>query len=149
MGLDMYLNKKVYVGAEYEHRNVTGVISIFSNGEQIPVNFGNVLSIEERAGYWRKANAIHQWFVDNVQDGKDECQESYLPIKDAQRLLDTVNAVLEDHDKAAELLPTQNGFFFGGTEYNEYYFDDLRHTKEIMESVVADADGEYYYQSSW
>ena len=22
---------------------------------------------------WRKANAIHKWFVDNVQDGVDDC----------------------------------------------------------------------------
>lgn len=30
--------------------------------------------INENIGYWRKANAIHQWFVDNVQDGEDDCQ---------------------------------------------------------------------------
>ena len=29
--------------------------------------------IAEQIGYWRKANAIHQWFVDNVQDGEDDC----------------------------------------------------------------------------
>ena len=29
--------------------------------------------IAEQVGYWRKANAIHQWFVDNVQDGEDDC----------------------------------------------------------------------------
>lgn len=23
--------------------------------------------------YWRKANAIHRWFVDNVQNGTDDC----------------------------------------------------------------------------
>jgi len=27
-------------------------------------------------GYWRKANAIHAWFVKNVQNGIDECQEA-------------------------------------------------------------------------
>ena len=26
--------------------------------------------------YWRKANAIHSWFVENCQDGVDECQYS-------------------------------------------------------------------------
>ena len=27
----------------------------------------------EEVGYWRKANAIHGWFVRNVQNGKDDC----------------------------------------------------------------------------
>lgn len=30
-------------------------------------------SIHESVGYWRKANQIHGWFVDNVQDGEDDC----------------------------------------------------------------------------
>ena len=29
--------------------------------------------IIEQVGYWRKANAIHSWFVDNVQNGIDDC----------------------------------------------------------------------------
>ena len=36
MGLDMYLTKRVYVGANYEFRNVTGKINIKINGEQLP-----------------------------------------------------------------------------------------------------------------
>lgn len=30
-------------------------------------------NIIEQVGYWRKANAIHKWFVDNIQDGEDDC----------------------------------------------------------------------------
>ena len=29
--------------------------------------------IEEEVAYWRKANAIHNWFVNNVQEGVDDC----------------------------------------------------------------------------
>ena len=29
--------------------------------------------IIEQVGYWRKANQIHNWFVENVQDGEDDC----------------------------------------------------------------------------
>ena len=32
MGLDMHLNKHVFIGAKYEHRKVTGSIQIESDG---------------------------------------------------------------------------------------------------------------------
>lgn len=35
-------------------------------------NYGSHRIIED-VGYWRKANAIHKWFVDNVQNGEDDC----------------------------------------------------------------------------
>ena len=31
-------------------------------------------SIGAQVGYWRKANAVHQYFVDAVQDGEDDCR---------------------------------------------------------------------------
>ena len=31
-------------------------------------------NIIEQVGYWRKANHIHNWFVENVQDGQDDCE---------------------------------------------------------------------------
>jgi hypothetical protein len=38
-------------------------------------------TIFAQAAYWRKANAVHQWFVHTVQEGEDDC-----------RLSDPVNA---------------------------------------------------------
>ena len=32
------------------------------------------MGIIEQVGYWRKANHIHKWFVENVQDGIDDCE---------------------------------------------------------------------------
>lgn len=149
MGLDMYLTKKVHVGAEYEHRKITGKIEIFQNGTPIEVNFSRVSEIEERAGYWRKANAIHKWFVENVQGGADDCGDYYVPREDLQELLDTVRVVKADHSKAPELLPAQSGFFFGSTEYDEWYFRDLDTTETILSECLANEDGEYHYHSSW
>ncbi len=101
-------------------------------------------------GYWRKANAIHKWFVDNVQDGVDECQESPVTMDQLDVLLDTVNAVLDDNDKAGDLLPPESGFFFGITDIDEYYLEDLVTTKEILTELADRGDDwEYSYQSSW
>jgi hypothetical protein len=50
------------------------------------------------------------------------------------------------------LLPTQGGFFFGDTEYNEYYLDDLRQTLRQLEPLLTEKRFEgfsFYYCSSW
>ena len=88
MGLDMYLNRRIYVWSEQR-----GSLKI--TGLKSKVRPDNVKFIVEEAGYWRKANAIHKWFVQNVQDGNDNCKEYYVSKESMQKLLDTVNKVLE------------------------------------------------------
>jgi hypothetical protein len=102
-------------------------------------------------GYWRKANAIHRWFVDNVQGGRDECQRSYVGRDQLQELLDITNRVLSNTKSiASKLLPTQEGFFFGNTDYNQRYWEDLKSTKEILERALAlDESWSIYYRASW
>ena len=148
MGLDMYLTKEVYIGANYEHRKMTGNIEIYENGKLIPIKFETVSEIILQVGYWRKANAIHKWFVDNVQDGVDECQRSYVSKDDLQSLLDVCKKVKNDNSLASGLLPAQSGFFFGGTDYDEWYYADLDHTIEVLEGALEDG-GNFYYQASW
>ena len=96
-------------------------------------------------GYWRKANAIHNWFVINVQGGEDDCNEFKVLYEDLLKLKNLCEQVLETKDTT--LLPPKEGFFFGVTEIDERYFDDLRNTIEIIDSL--DPYGDYYYQSSW
>lgn len=153
MGLDQYLDRNIYVGAQFEHREVTGSIDISIHGEKLLVPFNQVCSITLQVGYWRKANAIHKWFVDNVQEGVDDCGRYYVSKDDLRNLLGLVNQVLADHSKAEELLPSTSGFFFGGTDYDEWYFDSLENTKTILEEALKEevlkTPGDYYYHSSW
>ena len=87
----------------------------------------------------------------NIQEGNDDCREYHVDISQLEELLRIVNAVLTDHSKAEELLPVQSGFFFGSTDYDEYYFQDLETTKQILEKTMEDqgSDFDYYYRSSW
>lgn len=153
MGLDMYLTREIYIGAKYEHRAITGTIELFQGeGEKkkpIPIDFKKVSTITVEVAYWRKSNHIHNWFVNYVQDGKDECQTSYVDRQDLQTLIDLCKEVLEDHSKAAELLPTESGFFFGNTNYDEWYFEDLEETVKMLTEALADKTGEFYYRASW
>lgn len=95
MGLDMYLSRKKFIGANYEHRNVKGHIDIKIGEKQMPISFNKVSCIEERVGYWRKANAIHNWFVNNVQDGCDDCKPYYVSIGDLESLLELCKEIKE------------------------------------------------------
>ena len=141
-------------------------------------------SITEEVGYWRKANQIHSFFVDKVQDGEDDCDYHHEVTKEVlEELLDTCETVLascelvngkinngyrfengkeipimedgkyiKDPSVAMELLPTISGFFFGGTDYDEYYVDDIKNTIDIITKVLETTDFEkemVYYVSSW
>jgi hypothetical protein len=161
MGLDMYLNKKTYV-QNWEHHTPEERydVEITRGGKPVKhIQPKRVKYIVEEAGYWRKANHIHKWFVDNVQDGNDNCGEYYVEVSDLINLLEVCKQVKEDPSKADELLPTTEGFFFGGTDYDEYYMRDIEYTIEILqqvllEKVVNEKGREYYpadfsYTSSW
>lgn len=158
MGLDMYLYKRTYVGAQWEHRDVKGTIDITIRGERVPITFGRVQYIIEQVAYWRKANAIHKWFVDNVQGGVDDCREYDVDMESLRELLDVCNHVLaskkteKNDDTAKSLLPTRSGFFFGSTDYDEWYYHDIQLTIDQLEKILAEPEGTHsylVYDSSW
>lgn len=161
MGLDMYLYKGKQ---EFDG--------------QLEYDFNNEI------GYWRKANQIHKWFVDNVQDGQDECEDHVVTKEKAEELLNICNQVLngsklekglvqngqlykdgqwipnfeegeiiKDVSIAEKLLPVSSGFFFGGTDYDQWYFEDVKLTREILEKALKETDFEngevLIYGSSW
>jgi hypothetical protein len=152
MGLDMYLLKKTYINSsEWVKEEKRDNIEITQGGKPHPtINPKRIHYIIEEAGYWRKSNAIHRWFVENVQKGIDDCGEYRVSLNQLIKLKEVCTQVLDDKSKADELLPTMSGSFFGSTDYDEYYFGDLIQTIEIIEEVLNYEDGSYYsYQSSW
>ena len=184
MGLDMYLSKKTYVKRwkhdKKEHRHY---VSVKLGSKVHPsIQPKRISEIVEEIGYWRKANAIHAWFIKNCADGDDDCREIYVSRSQLQELLDSVNEVLdnvvlktgivengqalkdgewepileegkyiENIDVARDLLPTEEGFFFGSTNYDQWYHMDLELTKEILDDALAEPDntGSFYYRASW
>ena len=150
MGLDMYLSKKTYV-KYWEHNGDNNYeVKVTKAGNPTNIDPKKVSYIVEEVGYWRKANQIHNWFVENVQNGIDECQESYVSREQLQSLLDICRIVKIDKDKAPQLLSTQSGFFFGGTEYDEWYYQDIDNTIEILEEALSDENADdFAYRASW
>lgn len=153
MGLDMYLNGSRYISSYKEADKVLSedIAALLPELK----GFGDiddpaVSDLKIRVGYWRKANAIHKWFVDNVQEGVDDCRSHYVSRDDLLTLKQACVNVLADHSLAEELLPSMPGFFFGTTELDEWYFDSLQQTVDIVDRCVElPDDWTFEYQSSW
>ena len=153
----MTLSRKHYV-KNWEHNEDEYAVSVELNGQPIPI-VGKVAYIEEDAIYWRKSNAIHRWFVIEAGEGNDDCTPIYVAIEHLAELRDNCLEVLEDRGKAAEILPTMGGFFFGSTDYDECYFEDLKTTAaDLTRLLKADEklkqwnnkhSVEYWYSASW
>ena len=170
MGLDMYLYRKERISTiqksiKYvDENNHEKEIEL---KEGYPENTYN-LDVVTEAAYWRKANQIHKWFVDNVQDGVDDCREYYVSrgalvkllevckkVKANSKLVDKNGIkVIEDPTTAKKLLPTCPGFFFGQYEYDESYMYDIDQTIEQLEEIfkkdkTSSWEVSYSYTSSW
>jgi hypothetical protein len=146
MGLDMYLTGKRYLGRrDQEAVDAIGEMNIGAHGMK-PIR------VECEAMYWRKANAIHGWFVENVQHGKDDCGEYEVPIDDLKTLADACKEALANMDKADEIFPPRSGFFFGTAEKDDWYWNSLQATVDGITKILANPDlskWDFYYQSSW
>lgn len=161
MGLDMYLEADVYIGGSYEHRDVQGSMSLTMNmgrldnpkRVELRIEGKELFSVTLRVGYWRKANQIHRWFVENTQGGADDCRRTPVSLDQLKMLKSLCVEALERNDPS--VLPPQEGFFFGSTEIGEGYWEDLEETVKIvtlaeeMDARFKEVPLDFYYQSSW
>lgn len=133
--------------------------------------------------YWRKANQIHNYFVNYVQGGDDDCgyydvskkqlEDLLYKCKEIMRIAVTKKSkiingytfkdgkkipnyedgeIIVNADEIAAILPTQGGFFFGSTDYDKYYMEDIEYTINQLEKVLAETDFDneaIFYHSSW
>ena len=161
MGLDMYLQRAREVEQEafaHAHNDIlSGVI------------------------YWRKANSIHAFFCDNgslAADGKEDVGYYLVERNAILKLIERIDAITSDKPKqeqvkyfdletmtdivkdveyklsitlAEELLPTRSGFFFGGTDYNYWYYTDLIRTADLLKKELAAVPNQqvWFYYASW
>jgi hypothetical protein len=152
MGLDMYLCRKTYVKHWKDEAKVLLTVPEQAHDDVKAIQPDRVKYVIEVVAYWRKANAIHKWFVDNFADGVDECQEIPVTAYDLSTLISLCEQVLETREVAGVVLPTTSGFFFGSTEYDDGYYEDLQNTVDMLKPVLAEDPngyGDYYYQASW
>ena len=158
MGLDMYLkrtNRTDHTIEELEaidHETITP-----ESPEAAPVlpireyeYSDGFYSIFHEAAYWRKFNALHNWFVTRVQDDIDECQLSEIDDDTLVALIDDLRAVSKG--EVVEDLEPVGGFFFGSTEKDDYYYERINEALNTIEDILKNTDFKKYrlfYRASW
>jgi len=184
----MYAARRTYVKQwDHEPPEKTFTVSVSLGGKPYKgIEPERISYVEEEIMYWRKANHIHAWFVENVQDGEDDCKSYYVSKEKLEELLSVCKQVLKsselvdgmitngteyskDHPNgkalvepgkvikdptvAKKLLPTQEGFFFGSYEYDEWYLGDVQTTHDWIVRTLGEEgrypDSSIMYHSSW
>jgi hypothetical protein len=160
MGLDMYLTARKYVsrfdykdGIKVQESDFDALDDLAPAGLTKYGEFSGI-QIEYPVGYWRKANAIHGWFVNECAKGVDDCQKVYAPREKLVELLELCKQVTHEPAMAGDVLPPTSGFFFGTYEIDDWYMQDMNYTIQMLEHVLSiipenDWDWSFIYQASW
>jgi hypothetical protein len=191
MGLDMYLNKLPKIKPFTLWETLVFAEEVFHDFEKfrktelydaykpyIKKDEIGFHSMSEEIGYWRKANAIHKWFIENtneVDDGNYEVTKADLEkLKEAcekvingskldeglisigQRFVNgefvdilEEGKIIANPELAQSILPAQDGFFFGSLDYDEFYIDKLQQTVDIIKEALEKTDFETEYLYYW
>jgi hypothetical protein len=110
----MYAARRTYVKQwDYQQPEERYAVLVTRGGEPATdIQPGRIGYVEEEVMYWRKANHIHNWFVENVQDGIDNCATYYVSPDQLTALLDACERVIE----ASDLV---EGEVYAGTVYDQ------------------------------
>ncbi len=122
--------------------------------------FKDVNKRSEEDIYWRKANAIHNFFIEYGLTGYAfEDTLSLVPRREMERLVEICESLVRLYndgevakavEKAQEELPTCSGFFFGSTEYDEWYFEDVQFTMdEVKHLLDQNPEIEFFKYVAW
>ena len=171
VGLDMYLRRHTSVQHYWLAMMGDGVKPKVELTDIPFVDVEKIVAIVEEVCYWRKVNCVHQWFVDNVQDGEDDCGSYNVNVEELVELAKLCMAVhghylgnKNNHGApkkkaqkfAEEKLPVQHGFFFGSNEYDKQYFLDIEKTIDMLNPLILEllnVDNKMHqwlkYSSSW
>ncbi len=150
MGLDMYLEAQRHVApcdprTEPMRRAIGAAIGYVSSKEK-PGHDASLLEISGvtvRVGYWRKFGVLHQWFVDNAQEGSDDCRPAYVNNRCLQALQRACERVIDD--------PTSVTPYFSCGDGADPGVEELKYTLHILTHAIAlqEQGWDIYYRASW
>lgn len=174
MGLDIYLFR-TRIATDNDAKKIKEIIKDNSNETDI-------VEVKTDVAYWRKANAIHHFFMNINKNSFEKTGEIRVSLEDIQKLLDICKRIkkeavlkneriigsytikdgkevpnyiegqiIENQEICEELLPTESGFFFGPTEYNSFYMNQIDSTIEQLEKIIESHQkyDVYTYIASW
>lgn len=159
MGLDMYLFKqkknsedKADIVAYWRKANqvhnwfVTNVQNGVDDCEPYPVTEQDIVKLLNICNQILELDINYEEQITEIgvsfKDGKREPIMDFVKVIDDEKVIETMN----------NLLPTSEGFFFGSTDYDEWYVEDIKNTVEQLNQVLKETDFKterLFYNSSW
>jgi len=145
MGLDMYLEGRKHLYTE-DNDPLQDLLMKMYGLKYKPS------SVSYELGYWRKFNALHALFqrkLTEQSDKEEECgSDTWVSDETFNDIVNILKEISKDHNKAEELMPPSEGFFFGSTEYDDYYYEQLEKTITLFEKIIKEGH-DLYYSASW
>ena len=119
---------------------------------------------ETNVWFGRKENHIHQWVIDayNAKEAQahqwiidahriTDTNTEYILI-DPDELLGDLYTVIKNPESAPEVMPTSSGFFFGSTDYDKFYFEDVMALHKTLNAEKKQGyfnNHSFFYWSWW
>lgn len=143
MGLDMYLKANKYVGGwnhntDKEYKPLCDIMGI-SPTEDSP-SFDVFCTV----GYWRKANAIHNWFVKNVQEGNDDCGDYFVSRENLQLLKEDCEKVLNSIETVNDKIPNGTTYHFDGRVEERFVDGEVIAQPGLASKILPTASGFFF-----
>lgn len=141
MGLDSYLTVSIRRSDFIKDDADVALLATFN------VPDGSV-SVEHTVKYWRNAHTIHNWFVDHVQGGVDNCATYHVSVDDLENLKKDCEEAL-----VASSAGEKDSANFLVEENDEWYIEKIGETLSVVSSAIevckANPEATFYYTSSW
>lgn len=134
-----------------------GVEPSLENGAVIFMGLDHSLSVrskidnsqEERLAVFRKFNALQGYMerLHNVQNTVDEI----VPRTTIEHLNEIATKILDSKsdEVSFELLPPTAGFFYGSTDCDEYYYEDVQLLQNVTKLILDKYSDELYDVIYW
>ena len=96
----------------------------------------------EFLAYFRKVNFLFEFFSGSLNE---EEMTAVITRGEMEELIEKCEFVLNNRDKASEILPTCDGFFFGSLDYDDYYFESVAKVLLSFQVILENYSDDYLY----
>lgn len=101
----------------------------------------NVCKVSRKnIGYFRKVNFLIPFFEKRRHMEIENCEDLVIEKEDVKELIRRCKEVLTNHELAEKLLPARAGFFFGNTEYDNSYYEDVYDVLQTFKTILLEFD---------
>jgi len=163
MGLDMYLSEERYFSnydhAEEKERARAHSVALAAGFDPALLDRNGSVTAAVNIAYWRKAHWLHEWFVNNIQNGEDNCGSHSVELEHLKEILDGCRAIMVFRATAsiADAEECMNDSFPCQYPHGEWIWESVQDTIDQLQLIVdraerEEGDGiwrEYIYRSSW